>query len=254
VFINNKYTNYYTSLIAAALNRVLDKSIYTEKHHIIPKCMGGKDDLSNLVKLTAKEHFIAHMLLVRMTEGVYHRKMSFALWRMMQDNPARNSRHKVTATKYESIKKLMAHNISIQNKGQRLTLEQQKRRRAGCVSRDPWNKGKKMPPEFGQAVAQRRRGTKASVETSRSISEGVKKWNETRKGTYRSLKGRKIPRYTTVIEHKFTHEQYTTTYFREWLAEHGLKPHHIHHDRCDYKVIRRFVTRTGEEIPVSNKE
>lgn len=254
MFINNKYTNYYTSLIASALNRVLDKSVYTEKHHIIPKCMGGKDDLSNLVKLTAKEHFIAHMLLVRMTEGVYHRKMSFALWRMTQERSDRNSRHKVTATQYESIKTLMAHNMSVHNKGQQLTPEQQKRQQAGCARRGgPWNKGKKMPPEFGQAVSQRRLGTKASAETSQSISKGIKKWNETRKGTDSSLKGRKIPRYTTVVEHKLTHEQYTTTYFREWLAEHGLKPHHIHYNRCDYRVIRRFVTSTGKDIPITPK-
>ena len=38
---------------------------YTEIHHIIPKCMGGTDDKSNLVKLTAREHYIAHKLLTK---------------------------------------------------------------------------------------------------------------------------------------------------------------------------------------------
>ena len=38
---------------------------YTEKHHIIPKCMGGTNDKSNLVKLTAREHYIAHKLLTK---------------------------------------------------------------------------------------------------------------------------------------------------------------------------------------------
>jgi hypothetical protein len=37
---------------------------YGEVHHIIPKCMGGDDSEDNLVKLTAKEHFIIHKLLV----------------------------------------------------------------------------------------------------------------------------------------------------------------------------------------------
>lgn len=36
-----------------------------ERHHIIPKCMGGGDSKDNLVELTPREHFIAHILLAR---------------------------------------------------------------------------------------------------------------------------------------------------------------------------------------------
>jgi hypothetical protein len=38
---------------------------YTEKHHIIPRCMNGTNKKDNIVKLTAREHFIAHQLLVK---------------------------------------------------------------------------------------------------------------------------------------------------------------------------------------------
>ena len=38
---------------------------YSEIHHIIPKSLGGKDSKDNLVKLSAKEHFIAHRLLAK---------------------------------------------------------------------------------------------------------------------------------------------------------------------------------------------
>jgi len=38
---------------------------YVEKHHIIPKCMGGSDDISNLIKLTPEEHYVAHQLLLK---------------------------------------------------------------------------------------------------------------------------------------------------------------------------------------------
>ena len=51
-------------LIERAQERVLLKGYY-EKHHILPKCMGGLDTKDNLVYLTAKEHFICHKLLVR---------------------------------------------------------------------------------------------------------------------------------------------------------------------------------------------
>ena len=39
---------------------------YAERHHIIPKCLGGSEDENNLVYLTAEAHYVAHQLLVKM--------------------------------------------------------------------------------------------------------------------------------------------------------------------------------------------
>jgi hypothetical protein len=67
------YKNIYYSLMEKAQSRVLGG--YVEKHHIIPKCMGGDNAVSNIVRLSAKEHFIAHKLLVRIypnTKGVWY--------------------------------------------------------------------------------------------------------------------------------------------------------------------------------------
>lgn len=61
------YTKHYNLLIDRAKNRKLE--CYVEKHHILPRCMGGSDDESNLVALTAREHFIAHLLLAKMYPG-----------------------------------------------------------------------------------------------------------------------------------------------------------------------------------------
>ena len=36
---------------------------YHERHHIVPKCMGGTDEEDNLIDLFAREHFMAHKLL-----------------------------------------------------------------------------------------------------------------------------------------------------------------------------------------------
>ena len=57
---------------------------YYENHHILPKSLGGNNDKNNLVKLTAREHFICHWLLVKMYDKgtIERKKMLCALWRM----------------------------------------------------------------------------------------------------------------------------------------------------------------------------
>ena len=69
-FLDNKYSRWYDQLIekARAENNDLPSSVYTEVHHILPKCIGGSDDASNLVRLTGKQHFFAHAILIKMKE------------------------------------------------------------------------------------------------------------------------------------------------------------------------------------------
>lgn len=59
------YKKYYEQLIEKAQNRSILPTVYKEKHHIVPKCMGGTDDKENLIDLTAREHIVAHLLLQR---------------------------------------------------------------------------------------------------------------------------------------------------------------------------------------------
>lgn len=58
------YRVHYDQLINRAKVRKL--TVYGEKHHIVPVCMGGINDSTNIVKLTPEEHFIAHQFLVKM--------------------------------------------------------------------------------------------------------------------------------------------------------------------------------------------
>lgn len=103
IFIANRYTLIYFSIIENARLRVLPKDQYKETHHIIPRSMGGDDSSDNLVDLTAKEHFICHKLLVRMTQGESKGKMAFAVVLM---SGKRGSRI------YSSTKKLLAERMS----------------------------------------------------------------------------------------------------------------------------------------------
>jgi hypothetical protein len=67
----NKYQRWYNSLIFKAKNRNNNYGYY-ESHHIIPKCTGGSNNLDNLVKLTFREHFIAHALLCKIYRDTAH--------------------------------------------------------------------------------------------------------------------------------------------------------------------------------------
>lgn len=79
MFLQNKYTTWYYALMRK--RRISPFDGYGEWHHEVPKSLGGSNAKSNLVRLTAREHFVAHRLLVRMTEGFAKRKMVFALHR-----------------------------------------------------------------------------------------------------------------------------------------------------------------------------
>ena len=70
------------------------------------KSLGGSNNKSNLVKLTAREHFIAHLLLVKIyTKGTKeYGKMTYALNRMKSSH----KHYQICARQYESIRKLHA--------------------------------------------------------------------------------------------------------------------------------------------------
>jgi hypothetical protein len=67
-FNDSKYTKWYFNIINHRILNPIIEPAYFEKHHILPKSMGGSLG-ANLVNLTAREHFICHLLLVRMTNG-----------------------------------------------------------------------------------------------------------------------------------------------------------------------------------------
>ena len=50
--VDNKYKKWYDNIVINA--KIRNKTGYTERHHIVPRSLGGTDDLSNLVRLTAR--------------------------------------------------------------------------------------------------------------------------------------------------------------------------------------------------------
>lgn len=60
------YSAVYCALISKRLKNPITKAdCYVEQHHIIPRSEGGLDEPDNLVNLTAREHYIAHLLLAK---------------------------------------------------------------------------------------------------------------------------------------------------------------------------------------------
>ena len=104
------YKKIYDQLVEKCKVRGLDKSAlegYYEKHHIVPKCMGGSDDVENFVLFTAKEHYIAHLLLTKVypeSHGLYYAAF------MMGSN-GRNSKL------YSNLREFVASTNSKRNKG-----------------------------------------------------------------------------------------------------------------------------------------
>jgi hypothetical protein len=103
--LNNKYTKYYNQLVESRLklNRKFTNGCGFEKHHIIPKSLGGTDVKTNLVVFTPREHCLAHMLLSKMYSGVAKAKMIMAISSLMR---LRNKNRNVISTReYESLRK-----------------------------------------------------------------------------------------------------------------------------------------------------
>jgi len=194
----NKYKTWYNSITANAKNRTIDG--YVERHHIIPRSLGGSDDKENLVDLTAREHFICHWLLIKMYSGEPKAKMVYAL-NGMKRNGQYTQRYetKITSRVYENLKKefSIVHSATMKgrtahNKGVPATEEQKEKNRKSAL-------GKKMSPESIAKGVAKRKGQKRTEEQKARMKAsmiGIKKgpMSDAEK-TKRSvaLKGKKKP-------------------------------------------------------------
>ena len=94
-FIENKYSKWYWNIIEKSKKRILPIDMYKEKHHIIPRSLGGSNLKENLIELTAKEHFICHLLLIKMVNGKDRYRMVYAAMQMTMIN--KRDRYKISS-------------------------------------------------------------------------------------------------------------------------------------------------------------
>lgn len=187
------YRKHYDLLISRAQSRIING--YSEKHHIIPRCMGGADEPENIVCLTAEEHYLAHQLLVKMYP------------------------------KHKGI--VMAANImgTSMNEG-RLSNKQFgwiRRRMANVMT------GRTLSEETRKKMSDAAKGKKLSEETKRKISEyqrGKTVSEDTREKMKRSFKGRNAKTYHLIDPNG---EKITVTNVAQFCRDTGIPEHAMRH-------------------------
>lgn len=106
------YKKIYNNLIEYRKNNQLIDGYY-ENHHIIPKCMGGLDECSNIVRLTAREHYIAHHLLYKIYKTS---KLAHAWFNMLRCDS--NQKRFFTTRQHEIALKALKDALKISMKGE----------------------------------------------------------------------------------------------------------------------------------------
>ena len=154
MFLDNKYSKIYFDLIAK--RKLLLPDGYTENHNIIPVSLGVSNANDNQVRLTAREHFIAHLLLIKMVSGKNRYKMANAV--MFFKGNQNKKDHYMNARLYESAKKL----VSESRRGKKLSPAHLEKLRIA-------NAGTKHPPRSEEWKSKQRLshlGKKDSPETT----------------------------------------------------------------------------------------
>jgi hypothetical protein len=170
VFINNKYLKWYENLTSQS-----SSADYLEKHHIVPKSIIPNNIV---VSLTARQHYIAHLLLIKCVNPIYRKKMLYAITAMKM-RTAKGI--KFNSRLFEKLKIEANINRSIALKGRTHTPEARakiKARRALQVISDETKlkmskarKGRKNSPEIIERVRQSHIGSKRSEETKQRMRE-----------------------------------------------------------------------------------
>lgn len=191
LFEPNKYTRCYFLIVSAARQRKPIPSLYLEKHHIVPKCMGGTNNPDNIVPLTAREHFICHWLLTKMVvDAHYSYKMKHALGRFVQSSSLQ--KRNTSSRHYEIARKA----ISDARKGRKHTAESREKMSISRKGKPSRNKGRtgwfKQTPEAKQRISAANKGkTFAERFGEEGAKTAIEKMKSSKRGKPSGMLGKK---------------------------------------------------------------
>lgn len=166
------YLNIYNKIINNSKSRSLE--CYTEKHHIIPKCLGGSNKKENIAVLTAREHFICHRLLVKIYKD--NNKMLYALNRLI-NRYTKHSILKINSKTYSKLKKQHADLMSnrIVSKETKLKISKYRTgRKSSQETKDKLSKSLKgitKSKEWKDKISKAHLGKSKSPESIKKVSK-----------------------------------------------------------------------------------
>lgn len=146
---------------------------YFERHHVLPKSMGGNNAKANIVNLTAREHYIVHWLLFKIHKN---KEMCFAWYRMTH---CKNGVERYISRTFEYAKKHRAKHISELFTGRILSEDHINKLRIAKLGKtysdigrgDSPLKGKQISEDHKRKVCESSKGRKHSESTRKLMSE-----------------------------------------------------------------------------------
>lgn len=112
------YQRIHDAIIERAKNRTLTG--YKERHHIIPRCIGGTDEKSNLIDLTAREHFIIHKLLCEIYPKNDKIFFAYRMMAVMKNSMDNERSYYISSKEFERIRLLANEKIGTAARGRKL--------------------------------------------------------------------------------------------------------------------------------------
>ena len=176
------YQKLHDAIIAHA--RLNPPTTNVERHHIIPRSIGGTDDPSNLVDVTYRHHFILHWLLTKLTP--HEGKLCYAFHMMSHQSSSRSRpddevMRRVNSRAYANNKARLSEILSERMKGVPKTEDQKAKMRVSAVERwqRPGQKEAQAKRMEGNTLGSFTRFTRLNQPTEeqrKKQSESIKEW------------------------------------------------------------------------------
>lgn len=191
------YKMHYEKLIERAKNRQLTG--YVEKHHIIPKCMGGKNNKENIVILTPEEHYFAHYILVKIYPD--NHRLLWAVMAMCNKTKTMERSNKP----YGWMRRKFAETIAEKNRGQKRSEESKKKMSEARIGRkfaphSEETKIKMSEASKGKPKSEEHRIACSLARSGKKYGSHSKEWNE---NISNAQKGKPRPKLSDKAEEKY---------------------------------------------------